>query len=111
MLSRLAAYKAVISLRVSLASVIQQPRSNMTSRCSLESCSTSKLQAISYSRVQNPLDNVASKICALEGGTVAMLTSSTANFASGLNIAGGRRSLYCAFPPFTAEPLTCLLSP
>lgn len=43
-----------------------------------------------YSRVQNPtLDNVASKICALEGGTAAMLTSSgqAANFFAVFNIA------------------------
>ena len=43
-----------------------------------------------YSRLQNPtLDNVASKICALEGGTAAMLTSSgqAANFFAVFNIA------------------------
>ena len=43
-----------------------------------------------YSRVQNPtLDTVASKICALEGGTAAMLTSSgqAASFFAVFNIA------------------------
>ena len=44
-----------------------------------------------YSRLQNPTcDCVAAKICALEGGTAAMLTSSgqAANFFSVFNIAG-----------------------
>ena len=44
-----------------------------------------------YSRLQNPTcDNVAAKICALEGGTAAMLTSSgqAASFFSVFNIAG-----------------------
>ena len=44
-----------------------------------------------YSRLQNPTcDNVAAKICALEGGTAAMLTSSgqAANFFAVFNIAG-----------------------
>lgn len=44
-----------------------------------------------YSRVQNPTnDNVAAKICELEGGTAAMLTSSgqAAIFFSVFNIAG-----------------------
>ena len=44
-----------------------------------------------YSRIQNPTcDNVAAKICALEGGTGAMLTSSgqTASFFSIFNICG-----------------------
>ena len=43
-----------------------------------------------YSRLQNPTcDNVAAKICALEGGTAAMLTSSgqAASFYSVFNIA------------------------
>ncbi len=43
-----------------------------------------------YSRLQNPTtDNVAAKICALEGGTAAMLTSSgqAASFFSVFNIA------------------------
>ena len=44
-----------------------------------------------YSRLQNPTcDMVAAKICALEGGTAAMLTSSgqAANFDAVFNIAG-----------------------
>lgn len=44
-----------------------------------------------YSRLQNPTcDSVARKICALEGGTAAMLTSSgqSANFFAVFNIAG-----------------------
>ena len=44
-----------------------------------------------YTRLQNPTnDFVAAKICALEGGTAAMLTSSgqAANFYSVFNIAG-----------------------
>lgn len=44
-----------------------------------------------YTRLQNPTnDHVAAKICALEGGTAAMLTSSgqAANFYSVFNIAG-----------------------
>ena len=44
-----------------------------------------------YSRLQNPTcDTVAAKICALEGGTAAMLTSSgqAANFFALFNIAG-----------------------
>ena len=43
-----------------------------------------------YSRLQNPTcDTVAAKICALEGGTAAMLTSSgqAANFYAVFNIA------------------------
>ncbi len=44
-----------------------------------------------YSRLQNPTcDTVAAKICALEGGTAAMLTGSgqSANFFAVFNIAG-----------------------
>ena len=44
-----------------------------------------------YSRLANPTcDNVAAKICALEGGSAAMLTSSgqAANFLAVFNIAG-----------------------
>ncbi|SCY34707.1 O-acetylhomoserine (thiol)-lyase [Butyrivibrio hungatei] len=44
-----------------------------------------------YSRIQNPTcDNVAAKICALEGGSAAILTSSgqTATFFSIFNICG-----------------------
>ena len=44
-----------------------------------------------YTRLQNPTnDHVAAKICQLEGGTAAMLTSSgqAANFFSVFNIAG-----------------------
>ena len=49
-----------------------------------------KVAGYFYSRLQNPtLDTVASKICALEGGTAAMLTSSgqAANFFAVFNIA------------------------
>ena len=44
-----------------------------------------------YSRLQNPTnDTVAAKICALEGGSAAMLTSSgqAASFMAVFNIAG-----------------------
>jgi O-acetylhomoserine (thiol)-lyase len=44
-----------------------------------------------FSRLQNPTcDTVAARICALEGGTAAMLTSSgqAANFYAVFNIAG-----------------------
>ena len=49
-----------------------------------------KVAGYFYSRLQNPtLDTVASKICALEGGTAAMLTSSgqAANLFAVFNIA------------------------
>ena len=102
--SRLAACRAVISLvAVSLGKCLSfnQPRSNMTSRCSLESCSTSKLLAILFSRSDPTLDNVASKICALEGGTAAMLTSSgqAASFFAVFNIAEAGDH-FIALPPF-----------
>ena len=51
-----------------------------------------------YSRLQNPTcDTVAAKICELEGGTAAMLTSSgqAASFFSVLNIAGTGDHIVC----------------
>lgn len=66
-----------------------------------------------YSRLQNPtLDNVASKICALEGGTAAMLTSSgqAANFLPSL-ILLRLEIILSPCLPFMAAPLTFLLSP
>ena len=62
-----------------------------------------------YSRLQNPTcDAVAAKICALEGGTAAMLTSSgqAANFYALFNIAACGDHV-CALPAFTAAPTTC----
>ncbi len=52
-----------------------------------------------YSRLQNPTcDTVAAKICALEGGTAAMLTSSgqAASFFSIFNIAGAGDHVVCS---------------
>ena len=52
-----------------------------------------------YSRLQNPTcDNVAAKICALEGGTAAMLTSSgqAASFFSIFNICGCGDHVVCS---------------
>ncbi len=52
-----------------------------------------------YSRLQNPTcDTVAAKICALEGGTAAMLTSSgqAASFFSIFNIAGAGDHIVCS---------------
>lgn len=63
-----------------------------------------------YSRLQNPTcDSVAAKICELEGGTAAMLTSSgqAANFFAVFNIATcGDHVVAEALS--TAEPLTSL---
>ena len=52
-----------------------------------------------YSRLQNPTcDTVAARICALEGGTAAMLTSSgqAANFFAVLNICEAGDHLICS---------------
>ncbi len=52
-----------------------------------------------YTRLQNPTnDNVAAKICELEGGTAAMLTSSgqAANFYSVFNIANCGDHIVCS---------------
>ena len=52
-----------------------------------------------YSRLQNPTcDNVAAKICEMEGGTAAMLTSSgqAANFFSIFNIANVGDHVVCS---------------
>ncbi len=52
-----------------------------------------------YSRLQNPTcDTVAAKICALEGGTAAMLTSSgqAASFFAIFNIAGAGDHVVCS---------------
>ena len=52
-----------------------------------------------YTRLQNPTnDYVANKICELEGGTAAMLTSSgqAANFFSIFNIAGNGDHVVCS---------------
>ena len=52
-----------------------------------------------YTRLQNPTnDFVANKICELEGGTAAMLTSSgqAANFFSVFNIAGNGDHIVCS---------------
>ena len=62
-----------------------------------------------YSRLQNPTcDAVAAKICDLEGGTAAMLTSSgqSANFYAVFNIAGnGGMSLPVGFGAQTGMPV------
>ncbi|MGN1276975.1 MAG: PLP-dependent transferase [Floccifex sp.] len=52
-----------------------------------------------YTRLQNPTnDYVANKICALEGGTAAMLTSSgqAANFYAVFNIANSGDHVICS---------------
>ena len=52
-----------------------------------------------YSRIQNPTcDYVAAKICALEGGTAAMLTGSgqAANFIAVFNICGSGDHVVCS---------------
>ncbi len=52
-----------------------------------------------YTRLQNPTnDQVAAKICALEGGSAAMLTSSgqSANFLSLFNICGSGDHIVCS---------------
>ena len=54
-----------------------------------------------YTRLQNPTnDAVAAKICDMEGGVAAMLTSSgqAANFYAVMNIAGEGDHLVCASP-------------
>ena len=73
-----------------------------------------------YSRLQNPTcDYVAAKICELEGGTAAMLTSSgqAANFFALFNICSCGDHIVCSTsapagttssprPPSTAAPST-----
>lgn len=66
-----------------------------------------------YTRLQNPTnDTVAAKICALEGGTAAMLLSSgqAASFYS-ISILPPAVTMWCPPPPSTAAPTTCLQSP
>ena len=66
-----------------------------------------------YSRLQNPTcDLVAAKICEMEGGTAAMLTSSgmAANFLAIFNVAGAAIT-WSRAPPSTAVPTTCWLTP
>ena len=66
-----------------------------------------------YSRLQNPTcDMVAKKICELEGGTAAMLTSSgqAANFFALFNIARQGTTLWLPAPS-TAVPSTSSRSP
>ena len=62
-----------------------------------------------YSRLQNPTcDMVAAKICALEGGTAAMLTSSgqAANFFAAVQYLLSRGPHRGLQPPSTAAPST-----
>lgn len=66
-----------------------------------------------YTRLQNPTnDYVANKICELEGGTAAMLTSSgqAANFFAVFNIAGMGTMLY-VLQLFMAVRIICLHIP
>ena len=67
-----------------------------------------------YSRLQNPTcDMVAKKICELEGGTAAMLTSSgqAANFFALFNISARQATTSWRPAPSTAAPLTSSPSP
>ena len=60
---------------------------------------TWRRQDIFYTRLQNPTnDAVAAKICDLEGGVAAMLTSSgqAANFYAIMNIAEAGDHIVCA---------------
>ena len=66
-----------------------------------------------YSRLQNPTcDLVAKKICELEGGTAAMLTSSgqAANFFALFNLCEAVTISWHPAPS-TAAPSTSFLSP
>lgn len=61
-----------------------------------------------YTRLQNPTnDAVAAKICDLEGGVAAMLTSSgqAANFYAIMNIVEAGDHIVCASAHCTASPL------
>ena len=63
-----------------------------------------------YTRLQNPTnDHVAKKICELEGGTAAMLTSS-GQAASFILYSTSLPAATILFPPllFTGERTTCL---
>lgn len=65
-----------------------------------------------YTRLQNPTnDAVAAKICDLEGGVAAMLTSSgqAANFYAVMNIAQAGDHVVCASAIY-GEPTTSLLT-
>ena len=64
-----------------------------------------------YSRLQNPTnDYVAAKICELEGGTAAMLTSSgqAANFFALFNICELQATISSRPPPSTAVPINLI---
>ena len=64
-----------------------------------------------YTRLQNPTnDAVAAKICDLEGGVAAMLTSSgqAANFYAIMNICGRRRSYCMCICSYMAVPIICM---
>ena len=64
-----------------------------------EDCLILKIMDNFYTRLQNPTnDTVASKICDLEGGVAAMLTSSgqAANFYAIMNIAEAGDHIVCA---------------
>ena len=61
-----------------------------------------------YTRLQNPTnDAVASKICELEGGAAAMLTSSgqAANFYAVFNICEAGDHFICSSNVYGGEPL------
>ena len=66
-----------------------------------------------YSRLQNPTcDLVAAKICEMEGGTAAMLTSSgmAANFLAIFNVVVPA-IMWSRALPFTAVRITCSPTP
>ena len=72
---------------------------SMTPANTWASCLTLEESGYFYTRLQNPTnDFVANKICELEGGTAAMLTSSgqAANFFSIFNIAGNGDHVVCS---------------
>ena len=67
-----------------------------------------------YSRLQNPTsDYVAAKICALEGGSAAMLTSSgqAANLFAVFNLAQAGEGMLFLLHLYTEEHTTCLTLP
>ena len=62
-----------------------------------------------YTRLQNPTnDVVAEKICELEGGVAAMLTSSGRRQIIMQSLISARQAtIWYVPPPFTAGPSTC----
>ena len=78
---------------------IRAPRSDIRAVNRWGDCLTWKNPGYFYTRLQNPTnDAVAAKICDLEGGAAAMLTSSgqAANFYAVMNIAQAGDHIVCA---------------